>query len=79
MRKVAEGVEATEIGRFESTGRLRLKYAKHEVADLAMEFLHRGRPPVVRDATFVAAAFRAAPWRRSAAGATRAISTPCSS
>jgi len=48
----AEGVEATIIGKFEPTGRLQLKYDGHEVADLSMEFLHGGRPPVVRDAVY---------------------------
>src|SRR5262249_4860210 len=47
-----EDVEATVIGRFEKTGRLRLRYGEHEVADLSMQFLHDGRPPVVRRATW---------------------------
>jgi phosphoribosylformylglycinamidine synthase len=50
----SECVEATVIGRFEPTGRLLLKYNGRQVADLAMEFLHEGRPPVVRDAVYVA-------------------------
>jgi len=48
----SEGVEATIIGKFVPTGRLKLKYGEHEVADLAMEFLHDGRPPVVREAVY---------------------------
>jgi phosphoribosylformylglycinamidine synthase len=48
----SEGVEATAIGRFAPTGRLVLKYGPHEVANLAMEFLHRGRPRVVRQAVY---------------------------
>ncbi|MEX0978763.1 MAG: AIR synthase related protein, partial [Pirellulales bacterium] len=48
----SEGVEATIIGTFVPTGRLKLKYAGHEVGDLAMEFLHDGRPPLVRDAVY---------------------------
>jgi phosphoribosylformylglycinamidine synthase len=48
----SEGVEATVIGQFVPTGRLVLKYADQQVADLAMEFLHDGRPPVVRDAVY---------------------------
>jgi len=48
----SEGVEATVIGKFVPTGRLVLKYNDHQVADLAMEFLHDGRPPVVRDAVY---------------------------
>ena len=48
----AEGVEATVIGKFVPTGRLVLKYGEHQVADLAMSFLHDGRPPVIRDAVY---------------------------
>jgi len=48
----SEGVEATAIGQFVPTGRLILKYDGQQVADLAMEFLHDGRPPVVRDAVY---------------------------
>ncbi|MCP4814194.1 MAG: phosphoribosylformylglycinamidine synthase, partial [Planctomycetaceae bacterium] len=48
----SEGVEATIIGKFVPTGRLCLKYEDQEVADLAMEFLHDGRPPVIRDAVY---------------------------
>jgi phosphoribosylformylglycinamidine (FGAM) synthase-like enzyme len=47
-----EDVEATVIGQFESTGRLRLIYQGNQVADLDMHFLHDGRPPVVRQATW---------------------------
>jgi phosphoribosylformylglycinamidine synthase len=47
-----EDVEATVIGTFEATGRLRLRYAEHQVADLDLPFLHEGRPPVVRQATW---------------------------
>jgi phosphoribosylformylglycinamidine synthase II len=48
----SENVEATAIGRFVPTGRLQLYYAGNRVADLAMDFLHKGRPPVVRHAVF---------------------------
>src|SRR5579863_1168137 len=48
----AEGVEATEIGRFTETERLVLKYHNDQVADLSMRFLHDGRPPVVREAVY---------------------------
>jgi phosphoribosylformylglycinamidine synthase len=51
----SEGVEATAIGRFVPTGRLRLNYQGTQVADLDMSFLHKGRPPVVRQAVFVPA------------------------
>ena len=47
-----EGVDATIIGRFVPTGRLQLKYGEHEVGELSMEFLHGGRPPVVREAVY---------------------------
>ncbi|HEY2146772.1 MAG TPA: phosphoribosylformylglycinamidine synthase subunit PurL, partial [Pirellulales bacterium] len=60
----AEGVEATVIGQFPQTGRLKLKYGDAEVADLSMAFLHGGRPPVVREAIFApaeAAAFNLPP------------------
>ncbi len=48
----SEGVEATIIGQFVPTGRLQLRYGDHLVGDLSMEFLHGGRPPVVRDAVY---------------------------
>jgi phosphoribosylformylglycinamidine synthase subunit PurSL len=47
----AEDVEATVLGHFESTGNLRLFFHDEPVADLSMNFLHEGRPPVVRQAT----------------------------
>src|SRR5262249_32560178 len=49
---VSEAVEATAIGRFEATGRLRLTYRGEPVADLDMQFLHQGRPAVVRQAAW---------------------------
>ena len=48
----AEGVEATVIGKFTDTRRLVLKYQGEEVGNLSMEFLHDGRPPVVRSAEY---------------------------
>ncbi|MBI3409258.1 MAG: phosphoribosylformylglycinamidine synthase subunit PurL [Planctomycetes bacterium] len=45
-----EDVEATALGTFEATGRLRLRYQDQQVADLEMTFLHKGRPRVVRQA-----------------------------
>ncbi len=47
-----EDVEATVLGRFEATGRLRLRYQGQQVADLDMHFLHNGRPTVVRQARY---------------------------
>jgi len=48
----SEGVEATVIGKFVPTNRLVLKYNDQQVADLTMDFLHDGRPPVVREAVY---------------------------
>ncbi len=53
------------IGKFVPTGRLTLKYAEHEVADLTMEFLHGGRPPVVREAVYEPPASRALEWNEA--------------
>src|SRR5262249_35100894 len=44
----SEGVEAAVIGKFEATGRLKLSYRGEPVGDLSMEFLHDGRPAVLR-------------------------------
>jgi len=57
----SEGVEATVIGKFVPTGRLLLKYRDEQVADLAMDFLHNGRPPVVREAVYEPAPVRPLP------------------
>jgi phosphoribosylformylglycinamidine synthase len=48
----SEDVEATVLGTF-GGGRLVLKYAGEVVGELSMEFLHKGRPPVVRRAEYV--------------------------
>jgi phosphoribosylformylglycinamidine synthase II len=48
----SEDVEATVLGEFEGTGKLRLHYYEHQVADLDMSFLHNGRPVVVRQAGY---------------------------
>lgn len=48
----SEGVEATVIGQFTDTHQLVLKYEQSEVGRLTMDFLHDGRPPVIREATF---------------------------
>ena len=47
-----EGVEATDLGEFVDSGRLTLRYYGEVVADLSMNFLHEGRPAVVREATW---------------------------
>jgi phosphoribosylformylglycinamidine synthase len=54
----SENVEATVLGTFVPTGRLRLTYEGRQVADLEMHFLHKGRPPVVRRAEYRAAALQ---------------------
>ncbi|TWT30910.1 phosphoribosylformylglycinamidine synthase subunit PurL [Blastopirellula retiformator] len=48
----SEGVEATIIGRYVPTGRLKLFYYNEQVGDLDMKFLHDGRPPIIREATY---------------------------
>lgn len=48
----SEGVEAAVIGTFEQTGRLKLSYRDEPVGELAMEFLHDGRPDVPKRAEF---------------------------
>lgn len=48
----AEEVEATVLGKFAPTGRLKLMYEGQTVGDLPMDLLHNGRPPVVRQAHY---------------------------
>ncbi|MGL6073329.1 MAG: phosphoribosylformylglycinamidine synthase subunit PurL [Fimbriiglobus sp.] len=48
----SEGVESVVLGTFEKTGRLKLSYHSHEVANLDMHFLHEGRPKVLRQAHY---------------------------
>lgn len=48
----SEGVEATIIGQFKPSGKLQLIYRDQQVGELTMEFLHDGRPPVVRQAVY---------------------------
>ena len=64
----SEGVEATVIGTYKPTGRLKLRYHGNEVADLDMKFLHDGRPPVVRDALYEAPTVAANPIIENANG-----------
>jgi phosphoribosylformylglycinamidine synthase subunit PurSL len=49
-----ENVEATDLGRFVDTGRLLLRFNGEVVGDLSMDFLHEGRPRVVREAVWTA-------------------------
>lgn len=46
----AESVEATDLGEFTDNGKLRLHYNGELVGELAMEFLHEGRPKITRNA-----------------------------
>ena len=48
----SEGVEAAILGEFKPTGNLHLTYHGQTVGELSMEFLHDGRPPVIRDAVY---------------------------
>jgi phosphoribosylformylglycinamidine synthase II len=48
----SENVEATVIGTFTETGRLRLYYQGNQVADLEMNFLHNGVPRYERAASW---------------------------
>jgi phosphoribosylformylglycinamidine synthase len=64
----SERVEATVIGQFMPTGRLKLNFGGVEVADLAMDFLHHGRPPVVREAIYTPAEPAAINWPASFSG-----------
>jgi phosphoribosylformylglycinamidine synthase len=57
----SEGVEATVLGVFESTGRLKLNYQGEQVGDLELHFLHDGRPAVVRQATLLETSNRPQP------------------
>ena len=48
----SENVEATVIGRFTKTKKLRVFYEKHKVAELEMSFLHDGLPRITRKAVW---------------------------
>ncbi len=50
----AEDVEAANLGTFEATGRLILKFRGQTVGNLDMHFLHEGRPNIVRQAEWQA-------------------------
>ena len=55
----SEGVEAAVLGVYTPTGMLRLMYRGQEVGSVSMAFLHGGRPPVVRQATYQPPAVKA--------------------
>ena len=69
----SEGVEATVIGKFVPTGRLTLKYREHEVGELSMEFLHGGRPKVVREARYEPPAVSELDWDAAARNLTETL------
>ncbi|MBM3249438.1 MAG: phosphoribosylformylglycinamidine synthase subunit PurL [Candidatus Omnitrophica bacterium] len=48
-----ENVEATVIGEFTDTGKLKLYYQDNLVSDLDMVFLHEGIPQITRNAIFI--------------------------
>ena len=48
----SESVEACVIGKFSPTKTLVLNYQDQQVAELSMDFLHNGRPPVIRQARY---------------------------
>ncbi len=50
----SENVEAVVLGEFVSDGQLKLFFHGQQVADLNMHFLHEGRPPTIRQATWIA-------------------------
>lgn len=56
-----ENVEATVIGKFTNTKRLKLFYDGTLVADMDMKFLHDGVPPIKRKAVWVAPEFKEPP------------------
>jgi len=54
LRALCEGesVEATVLGHFTGDGQLQLRYHGQVVGQLDLEFMHGGRPPVVRQAVY---------------------------
>ncbi len=60
----SEDVEATVIGRFVKTGRLKLSYENDVVCDIDMDFLHKGIPKQRLSAQFSAGRKGAAERRR---------------
>lgn len=63
----AESVEATLIGVFRPGRRLILKYDGQLVGELAMSFLHDGRPPIVREAVYEPVPVPPVDWKSLAA------------
>jgi phosphoribosylformylglycinamidine synthase subunit PurSL len=64
-------VEATDLGRFTTTGRLAVTYAGESVCDLPLDLLHEGVPRVTRTATWSPPARRIASAAERAAAADR--------
>lgn len=52
----SESVEATVIGKFTNDHQLTLRFRGQVVGEMPMSFLHDGRPPIVRQATYRPAA-----------------------
>jgi len=61
-----ENVEATVIGKFTKTRRLKLFYNDHPVCDMDMKFLHDGLPQVKRKAVWKKPEFKEPPANRKA-------------
>lgn len=59
-----EDVEATVIGKFTGTGRLKLLYDGNSVCDMEMDFLHDGLPQVTRQAVWKRPVFKEPPSKR---------------
>lgn len=49
---ISENVEAVVLGEFKATGQLELFFHGQRVADLSMHFLHDGRPPTIKQASW---------------------------
>ncbi|MBL8824338.1 MAG: phosphoribosylformylglycinamidine synthase subunit PurL [Planctomycetia bacterium] len=54
----SENVEAVVLGEFKNTGKLELFYHGQQVGMLDMHFLHDGRPPIIKQATWSPPAIR---------------------
>lgn len=57
----SENVEAVVLGEFTDTGRLELFFHTQSVGDLSLHFMHEGRPPTIRQATWKPPELPAAP------------------
>jgi len=48
----SQGVEASILGKFTDTKKLVLKYQDQQVGELDLDFMHDGRPPIIRKAIY---------------------------